>query len=269
MGPMAFKEAIEWARGRDVVLPSAYYGDMQGFARAKAFSIAGVAKLDQLQAVMNSLADATETGESFQDWQARVRAGDIPLALPDHRLDNIFRTNLQNHFGRGRCEQQSRNLKVRPWFLYDAVNDARTRPSHGALDGKVARFDDAFWAQHTPPNGFRCRCRRIALNAQQAARYQAEDDARMARNNAARDARLAAMAKGPDTGWDYSPCQRPEAGVPESVDRAKEQTNPTIWAAAEPGLLEAVARMIALRVAMEEAARREALEEAAKQAAGV
>lgn len=32
--------------------------------------------------------------------------GEIPLDLPDHSLENLFRTNIQGSFNRGRCEQQ-------------------------------------------------------------------------------------------------------------------------------------------------------------------
>ncbi len=76
-----------------------------------------------------------ESGESFSQWQKRVAAGEIPRDLPPHRIENIFRTNLQGHYARGRCEQQKRVAESHPWYLYDAVNDSRTRPSsHAAME---------------------------------------------------------------------------------------------------------------------------------------
>jgi hypothetical protein len=39
--PVPFTEAIAWAESRGVVLPHVYYGELQGLARAAAFSIAG------------------------------------------------------------------------------------------------------------------------------------------------------------------------------------------------------------------------------------
>lgn len=152
--PQPFLEAIAWAKARGVVLPDVYYGELQGLARAMAFSIAGITKLDQLQGVLDSLVQAMEAGSTLGEWQDRVRAGDIALDLPQHRLENIFRTNLQGHYNRGRCEQQRTTLDTRPWFLYDAVNDSRTRPAHAAMDGFVARHDDPIWRTWTPPAGY-------------------------------------------------------------------------------------------------------------------
>lgn len=43
-------------------------------------------------------------------------------------------------------------------LVFDAVNDARTRPSHRALDGIVRSFDDSFWDTYNPPLDWGCRC---------------------------------------------------------------------------------------------------------------
>jgi len=154
--PVPFLEAIAWARARKVILPEVYYGELQGLARSMAFSVAGLAKLDQLQGVLDGLTKAMAKGDSFRDWRERVRTGKVPLDLPPHRLENIYRTNLQGQYGRGRCEQQKRTLDARPWFMLDAVNDSRTRPSHAAMDGMTARYDDPIWEVWTPPNGYQC-----------------------------------------------------------------------------------------------------------------
>jgi len=45
-----------------------------------------------------------------------------------------------------------------PNLKYDAVNDARTRPEHRALDGAIYPVDDEFWDRYMPPNGYNCRC---------------------------------------------------------------------------------------------------------------
>ena len=50
-----FREAVDFIRDKDVVLPSDYYGMAQGKARDLAFSIAGVSSRDQLQGVLDSL----------------------------------------------------------------------------------------------------------------------------------------------------------------------------------------------------------------------
>ena len=58
-------------------------------------------------------------------------------------------------------------VEARPYWMYDAVNDERTRPTHKMMDAQVRRYDDPFWDEWYPPNGFSCRCGVITLSAQQ------------------------------------------------------------------------------------------------------
>lgn len=223
--PVPFAEAIAWASARQVVLPESYYGQLQGLARSMAFSVAGIAKLDQLQTVLDSLAANLESGESFGQWKNRVREGEIPLDLPAHRIENIFRTNTQGHYGRGRCEQQKRTLADRPYFLYDAVNDSRVRLTHAAMDGFVARYDDPTWRVWTPPAGYQCRCRRIALSEAQAKRFIAADAKRLANDPELAKDRATAQ---PDKGWDYDPCAEPDEGLRRAWARWVGKAHPAL-----------------------------------------
>lgn len=214
--PVPFAEAIAWAKARGVVLPDVYYGQLQGLARAKAFSVAGITKLDQILLVHESVTDALSTGQTFAEWKKSVLAQYSGLGtMPMHRLDNIFRTNIQSDYARGRCEQQGRNKERFPWLLYDAVNDSRTRPAHAAMDGFIARYDDPIWSKWRPPCGYRCRCRLISLTEKQAQKY-IDADARRLGNDKPQDhlwgltyaqARSRAISEGPDDGWDYDICQ--------------------------------------------------------------
>lgn len=217
--PLKFVEAIEWAKARGVVLPSVYYGQLQGLARSMSFSIAGLSSAGQLQLVLDRLVTAMEEGQSFAQWKKSVKAGDVNLNLPDYRIENIYRTNIQGHYNRGRCEQQRENDEFQPWRLYDAVNDSRTRPSHAAMDGFVARHDDPIWDTWTPTNGYQCRCRLIALTDKEVGRFQEADD-KKTKDPDEEIARADAIMGGPDKGWNYNVCSEPDEGVKRAIDNA-------------------------------------------------
>lgn len=227
LDPVPFEEAIAWAKERGVVLPEIYYGELQGLARSLAFSVAGLASIDQLQGVLDSVVQATASGESFQSWLARIESGEIKLDLPRHRLENIFRTNIQSHYARGRCQQHRETLDTHPWFMYDAVNDSRTRPAHAAMDGFVARYDDPIWKIWDPPNGYQCRCRKIALTERQSFRFR-DADQRRQENPEVAQARADAVMGGPDKGWDYSICEDPTAGLRKAIAQKRNSVAPAL-----------------------------------------
>ncbi len=220
-----FLEAIRWADQRNVVLPEEYYGRLQGFARAQAFSVAGISSLRQIEQVLFSLNDNLESGTSFESWSDSVLAGEVDLNLPDHRLETIYRTNVQNHFAHGRWQQMSRQFHDgKPMLMYDAVNDSRTRDAHRAMDGLVRRHNDPIWDAWGAPNGFNCRCRMINLSEEQASAFVDEDAARQGDTDNA-NARAGAIASGPDDGWDYNPGSDPAEGTRKAAAGAI-QDNP-------------------------------------------
>jgi SPP1 gp7 family putative phage head morphogenesis protein len=149
-----FYRAVEELKKRGIVLPDKYYGELQGLHRQLNFSIAGKASLDQLQGALDSLEKVMNEGQTFAKWQKDIRVQD--LGLPKHRLDNIFRTNIQAAYNRGHWENFVEHKKTRPYLMYDAINDSRVRPTHLAMDGIIRPVGDSFWATNYPPNGFRC-----------------------------------------------------------------------------------------------------------------
>lgn len=203
-----FHEAIKAAQQRDVVLPDVYYGDLQGLARQLAFSVAGIAALDQLENVKNSLSAALQRGESQQKWSKEVLESGV-LELPDYRLDNIFRTNIQNSYNRGRWERFQRVKATRPYLMYDAINDSRVRPHHLAMDGVIRPVDDPIWNTWMPSNGYRCRCRVISLSEKQA----------LARSGQGKGINKPIPGDvQPDKGWDYNPGADLTEGVKRALD---------------------------------------------------
>ena len=208
-----FHEAIAAMTARGVVLPDVYYGVLQGIARQKAFSIAGITALDQLTAVSDSLKKYMAEGGSFNNWQKEQAV--VDLGLSKARLDNIWRTNLQGQYMAGKWEQFNRNAKTSPFLMYDAINDSRVRPSHLALDGIIRPVGDAFWATHSPPCGYRCRCSLISLSPKQA-QDRSKDGKGLNQQPVLKDGSPAL----PDKGWDYDKTNR-MAGIEKAIENKK------------------------------------------------
>ncbi len=226
-----FDEAIASMDAREIVLPAKYYGELQGIQRQLAFSIAGVASLDQLQAVLNSLFAKLADGQSFEQWQDAIAVQD--LGLPKYRLDNIYRTNIQNAYNRGHWEQFKQNEVYQPYLMYDAINDSRTRPSHRALDGIIRRIDDPFWDTHYPANGYRCRCSVVSLSESQA-------QARSKGDNGL-NKKIDLDSVKPDKGWDYNCGSDITAGINKAIaDRLAKAAAKTV----EPKLAKSLKKKV-------------------------
>ncbi len=168
MFDVKFVEAIAYALSRNVVLGDEYYLRMTPIQRQQAVSIAGLAQISQVEHVMDLVNKQLESGGTFADFQKAVKAGDVDIKLSKARLDNIFRTNIQGAYGRGRWYQQQQNKNERPYLMRDGVDDSRQRPEHRALDGLIRHIDDPIWQIYYAPSGFRCRCRIRSLTKKQA-----------------------------------------------------------------------------------------------------
>lgn len=147
-------------------------------AHAKAFTVAGVTKVDVLQDIREALTDALKNGETLSGFTKNIRpilqrkgwwGKDAQIdkttgeqtgkGLTPYRLKTIYQANMQTSYMVGRHAAMMANVESRPLWEYVAILDSRTRPAHRALDGKVFRYDDPFWDSFYPPNGFNCRCR--------------------------------------------------------------------------------------------------------------
>ncbi len=163
---LPFDEAIASAKARGVLLPDAYYNEIQIEARRKAFTVSGLAAIDQIQAVKDKLGSIIAGGGTLADFQKWAETNSIGLSKP--RLETIFRNNVQGAYNAGQWRSFEANKAFRPYLMYDAINDARTRPNHLANDGVIRRVDDPHWETHSPAMGHRCRCTLISLNEAQA-----------------------------------------------------------------------------------------------------
>ena len=195
------EEAIAFLREKKMLADKINRKQLYDSALARATTIANMTSADMLKDIYGSMEKAMREGKGFHQWKKELTAeferkgwvyghdkaisrGIDGTLLADpktgehfgtpRRLNTIYRVNMQQAYSAARYQRYMDNVDNRPYWLYSAVGDARTRPAHQALNGRVYRYDDPFWATFYPPNGFNCRCTVIALDARTLKRRELE-----------------------------------------------------------------------------------------------
>jgi SPP1 gp7 family putative phage head morphogenesis protein len=179
--PLPFDEAIRSFRDRTALTPDRYK-QLTAEARAKAFTVSGVTRMDVLTDIHGAIDRAMTEGTTFAEFKKEMREVMSRRGwegLSPYRLDTIFRTNVQAAYQAGHYQRQMEVAGSHPYWQYVAVMDARTRPAHAAMNGRTLRYDDPFWSTSYPPNGFNCRCAVRALTKGEISRERLpiEEDA--------------------------------------------------------------------------------------------
>ena len=95
--------------------------------------------------------------------------------------------------------------KVRPYWRYrHSPASTVPRAEHVAWDGLILKHDDPFWAAHTPPNGFGCKCfiESLAERDMKKQGLEVTDQGKIPFNGKDPDTGL---PQGVGKGWDYQP----------------------------------------------------------------
>lgn len=179
------EKAVAWFESKGYALGFKWQ-DVWEQAHARAFTVAGVMKLDVLQDIRGALDKALKDGSTMRDFNARLMplleakgwlgkgylvdqdSGEIHgKRLNARRLETIFRTNLQSAYMAGRWQALWEDRAARPVWTYSTVGDNRVRPRHKVLHGITLAATDPFWRYYFPPNGWKCRCRVRGLTPSQ------------------------------------------------------------------------------------------------------
>lgn len=182
--PVPFLEAIAMMRRRGIKPSEIYYSkEFQRILRDYAFSVAGMSNAAQLQNVLDSLTETLKTGETFDTWKEKIAAEKYAVAaLPESRLDIIFRTNVMSQYNSGRLNNAIKFQKQFPFVLISAIMDDRVRKKHAAFNGIVTQINSPTFQAWMNRDMYRCRCTFITLTDRTAKQWIAEDKARLKAN---------------------------------------------------------------------------------------
>jgi len=168
---ISFEEASSYF-GEKIPVTAEDFSKLSAKYKAFAFTVSGYTKAQILNKFHEELLKTIDEGstiKTFKDNMNQFLEKYGYEGITNFQADNIYRTNIQTAFQSGHYEQMVKPevMKYRPYWMYDAMNDQRTRRSHLAMDGRVFRADDPVWDIWYPPNGFRCRCSVITLSERQ------------------------------------------------------------------------------------------------------
>ncbi len=175
--------AVAAFTARGDLLPSYAWQDVFQHEHARGLAVAGVSRLDVLQAFQQELALTVKEGRSLRDFAGRIQPrlaaagfwGDVEVTDPAtgetrttrfdmSRLRLIMDVNLRQSHAAGRWSSVQRTKARMPYLVYLTMHDERVRHSHRQWDYLTLPVDDPWWNTHTPPNGWRCRCTFRAAN---------------------------------------------------------------------------------------------------------
>ena len=130
---MTFEEAVKYFKERVPVSASVFYRIAEKY-RGLAFTVGGYTKAQILKRFYDEILAALEDGNTLSEFRSRMNeflASEGYEGLDPLQADLIFRTNIQTAYNVGHYEQMTDPgvMKLRPYWQYDAVNDAHTRPS--------------------------------------------------------------------------------------------------------------------------------------------
>lgn len=157
--PERFEPAIEWFRSR-VPMTREMVDALGGYSGSRAWTITGVAQLNIVQDVHESLARAIEKGTPLKQWQ-----DEIEKTLTDAwgrqnapRIETIYRNATQQALNAGRWrEMQDPDIKaIRPFGFFDAIDDLKTSDFCRRWNKTVLPLDEFAKRRACPQCHHRC-----------------------------------------------------------------------------------------------------------------
>ncbi len=146
--------------------------------KAAAFTITGVADHDVIQACRDAIATLPLGGdwdEIKKDLETRLSPYLNPIAA-EKRAELLLRLHGFMGYGLANVRKLDAMKDVFPYRQYQSSQDGRVRDSHAALNKITLPAEHPFWAKHTPPWEYNCRCDVVGLTQEDVEDMQKEEE---------------------------------------------------------------------------------------------
>ncbi len=188
--PTPHKQAVQHIAGKPAV-SRAVFDHLLPELKGRAFTIAGIEALGVLTSVRDTIATLPAGGDwnevkkqvlediqpYFVDESADAETQTAQRRAANRRAELLLRTHGQQAYAAAAYRDANEQRDLFPFWKYQSLGDGHVRASHAALDGVVLPHDHEFWATHTPPWDWGCRCQFIPLSEADVAEIQEADKA--------------------------------------------------------------------------------------------
>lgn len=180
------QDAVAYMQARSKLLTSYNWLDVYADEHLRNFTVSRLACLDTLQAVYEAVQRATAGDLSRRDFIREVEqtlrnkgwwglnavvdpaTGEtVQTHFNPSRLQLIYDTNTRAAHAAGQWQRIQRNKHLYPYLRYVTVGDEHVRPEHARWHNLTLPVDHPLWQQIYPPNGWRCRCRVVAMRQEE------------------------------------------------------------------------------------------------------
>ena len=169
------QEAIDWLLGQQILTKDQLVKRIDAATKDQLgdFDIWAGSINEQLR---NELAESVAAGESREEWRKRMQRASLGFV---GNAEAIGRTWMHRSGTQGIKESLADPVvgELFPYWLYESTSDARTRPAHRAMGGKVAFRGSPLSAEmERLANEYGCRCTLVPITRDDAVEKGIDDD---------------------------------------------------------------------------------------------
>lgn len=181
--PTPHAEAVKWLQNKPAVSREVF-DELLPELRARAIVVTGIedaAVVGEIREVLAELPAGLEWEKAKKQLVEKLGpwiGADDPEGAQkarEARAELLLRTHGFQAYQVTQHAVMRRQEDVFPYWQYLSSGDEKVRPAHAALNEVVAPANSKFWADHSPPWQWGCRCRKVPLLPEEVDEIKAED----------------------------------------------------------------------------------------------